>query len=203
MLVVLVGKVDLGRGKAVLLANAGLGMVRLTEDDKGIVGLEMGCGFLTSLGSGLGWSGGRVCLGFSVASMTEFSETTLAEEVVCDPDTLFGAPGFILANTAESNWPLIALFKAAAFLVSTAGGGGACFVVEALSVFAPRWTRSAGGNAVARDGVAMDKLAGWPVGLSRLASLTEVVSCSTGALSMGDGGRLRHGEPTSARIEAK
>lgn len=141
LLVVLVDMVeDLGRGKAVLLASAGRGMVRLTE----IVGLEMG--FLTSLGSGLGWSGGKAwCVGLlSVSSMTEVSENTLDEhEVVRGPDTLFcvGAPGFILANTAESSWPLIALFKAAAFLVSTAGAAAAaaaCFIVEALSVFAPR-----------------------------------------------------------------
>lgn len=151
MLVVLVGKVDLGRGKDVLLGgnNAGLGMVRLTVDDddsKGTaaVGLEMG--FLTSLGSGLGWSG-RACL--DLFSSREFSENILEaardDELVCDPGTFFcvDATGlFILANTAESSWPLIALFKAAAFLVSTAAAAaaaaGACLIVEALRVFAPR-----------------------------------------------------------------
>lgn len=153
MLVVLVGKVDLGRGKDVLLGgnNAGLGMVRLTVDDDSrggtaAVGLEMG--FLTSLGSGLGWSG-KICL--DLFSSREFSEKTLEaprddDELVCDPDTFFGVGTtglFILANTAESSWPLIALFKAAAFLVFTAeaaagAGAGACLIVEALSVFAPR-----------------------------------------------------------------
>lgn len=150
MLVVLVGKADLGRGRDVLLGNnAGLGMVRLAVDDddrRGTAAVGLAMGLLTSLGSGLGWSG-KACLDLlSVISMTEFSENILEaprddEELVCDPDTFFCVDAtwlFILANTAESSWPLIALFKAAAFLVSTAAAGGACLIVEALSVFAPR-----------------------------------------------------------------
>lgn len=147
MLVVLVGKVDLGRGKDVLLGgnNAGLGMVRLTVDDdsRGTVAVGLEMGFLTSLGWGLGWSGGKACL--DSVSSREFSENILEaprdDELGCDPDTFFcvDATGlFILANTAESSWPLMALFKAAAFLVSTAGAAGACLIVEALRVFAPR-----------------------------------------------------------------
>lgn len=31
--------------------------------------------------------------------------------------------------------------------------------------------------------------------------MTEVFSCAMGALMRGDGGRLRHGEPTSARMQ--